>query len=383
MLIIFFLCFLAPLNRHTISNVPIQSLNRLEACALKVFSHDLSVSPEAWSNWLQHVMANHMALSSSAQPQPISRPSSNPHSIVRKTLDELINAAAGAKTPHPCSSPCDCSHYQPVFLGLEERKQEKLGLGESANREIMEIDLDEDGPLREEYIPRRRSSVRDNARESQREIVPPSLQHHGDWQMRERTLPPPAKWSPAADEPIRREDHRGQGQYVAVQPPMAPPPAPMLGSLAPFPPVMHVSGYAPQPPPTWDPMYPVPPRVQLPPIYTQYGQAYDSNLNRQPVSAIQPHSHTHNHTRSTSYVDGYAVGHGQHGRSLSQSYSQPHSQSQFSHPYSDVRMTAQKLPTPPELHWNAAERFGYGPSAYGRPFGQEPMAPYQSTWIRA
>lgn len=263
----------------------------------------------------------------------------------------------------------------------EERKKEKLGLSESSDHEIMEIDLDEDGPLREEYIPRRRTSVRDTSRDNQTEIILPSLLQHCDWQMRERSLPPPAKWSPAADEPIRRDDHRVQGQYVAVQPSMAPPPAPMLAPVAPYlPSVMHVSGYAPQPQHVWDPMYPAPPRVQLPPIYPQYSQGYDNGSNGAPAQAIQPHSHVHNHTRSSSsYLDNYAPGHGQqHNRSLSQSYSQ----SQFGHPYSDARMTTQKLPTPPELHWHAMDRYGYG-HAYGRLFGPEPMAPYQPTWIRA
>ncbi|EIM88475.1 uncharacterized protein STEHIDRAFT_95696 [Stereum hirsutum FP-91666 SS1] len=366
---------------HTISNVPIQSLNRLEACALEVFSHDLSVSPEAWSKWLQHTLAGHISSSTSSQPQPISRPSSNPHSIVRKTLDDLIEAVTVVKVAHPCSPSCGYSHYEPVFLGLEERKKEKLGLGESSNHEIMEIDLDEDGPLREEYIPRRRTSVRDTSRDSQREIVLPSLLQHCDWQMRERTLPPPAKWSPAADEPIRRDDHRVQSQYVAVQPSMAPPSAPILGPVAPFlSSVMHVSGYPPQPQPIWDPMYQVQPRVQLPPIYPQYSQGYDNSSNGAPAQPIQSHPHVHNHTRSSSsYLENYAPGHGQqHNRSLSQSYSQ----SQFGHLYSDARMAMQKLPTPPELHWHAMDRYGYG-HAYGRPFGQESMAPYQPTWIRA
>ena len=69
-----------------------------------------------------------------------------------------------------------------------------------------DINLDEDGPLREEYLPRRRT----NGKVGFSSSANSTAQH---------SLPPPAKWSPAADEPIFRDRQRMSGNYVAVQAP--------------------------------------------------------------------------------------------------------------------------------------------------------------------
>jgi hypothetical protein len=181
----------------------LQTLNKLEALVLDIFSYDLSISSQQWSQWLAHVMSYHTSLSSPMYPQPISRPSSNPHSIVRGAIEVIIHAPSTRKFRAGVS--------QPIFLGIEDRLKERQEK-ENAMDDIG-IDLDEDGPIREEYLPKRRASklasqnaqVRDDYSNG-REL--PSI----------RALPPPAKWSPAGDEPIFRNGNRNSSQYLAVRP---------------------------------------------------------------------------------------------------------------------------------------------------------------------
>lgn len=97
---------------------------------------------------------------------------------------------------------------QPAFLGFEERLREKEA---AMSVDVLEIDLDEDGPLREEYLPKRRASriASQPACHTVNTIDTGSV----------GLLPPPAKWSPSGDEPIHRERTRSSGHYVAVQAP--------------------------------------------------------------------------------------------------------------------------------------------------------------------
>src|SRR5258705_5114179 len=92
-------------------------------------------------------MAHHISLMSPGRPQPISRPSSNPHTIVRRAIEEIIQTPVAPKST--------AGVPQPVFLGFEERLREKEA---TMAVDVLEIDLDEDGPLREEYLPKRRAS---------------------------------------------------------------------------------------------------------------------------------------------------------------------------------------------------------------------------------
>jgi len=205
------------LHRHSISNVPIQALNKLESLALDIFAYDLNILSGDWSQWLAHIMSYHMSMASPTHPQPISRPSSNPHSIIRRAIEEIIQAPAV----------CDISSpSQPVFLGIEERKKEKIEREQAMVADVLEIDLDEDGPLRAEYLPKLRGSYRTAHIVPQPGAanVPRDIHAWDGRNTREmdRTLPPPARWSPAGDEPIYRERNRVSGQYVAVQPPLLP-----------------------------------------------------------------------------------------------------------------------------------------------------------------
>jgi hypothetical protein len=187
-----------------------------------------------------------MSLSPPGHPQPISRPSSNPHSIVRKAIEELIG------TPVCCES-CRIESnnsipFQPVFLGLDERRKEKQEKEHADQIDILEIDLDQDGPIREEYLPRRRvsaasSASRVHSRDSSMHSLCNQKQSDSDacalkLLSAEKNLPPPAKWSPAGDEPILRERNNGGVQYVAVQPPITysilPPPPPSYPPMSDF-----------------------------------------------------------------------------------------------------------------------------------------------------
>ncbi|THH20156.1 hypothetical protein EW146_g1164 [Bondarzewia mesenterica] len=356
---------------HTISNVPIQSLNRLESLALDLFSYDLSIKSREWSQWLRHVLATHMSLSSPSHPQPISRPSSNPHTIIRKAIEELIDIAMANNESRACGDGlCPDTHPEPVFVGLEERKRAKLdcnAFSVDPNIEVLEIDLDEDGPLREEYVPRRRVSKADSIRGGVGQDLTGWRSGEGrDWERAadtERTLPPPAKWSPAADEPILREERRRQqSQYVAVQPPMAPPLAPILAPLHSYNPMQGLGYHH----PTWSMTtgyMPQQSKLQLPPIYPA---AYDYS-----------HSAAHSHSRSVSFSNG------QHGATPHFDHSRSQSQTHLEYACSDIRLTAQKMthPPPAELHWTGTDQYGYG-VRYG-PLAHDSVFPYLSSWIRA
>jgi hypothetical protein len=199
---------------HTICKLPVHSLNKLESLALDILSHDLTISPAAWLQWLEHMFSYHVSLSPPAYTQPISRPSSNPQSIVRKVIEEIMKAPL----THPSS--------EPVFLSFEQRSKTKLNGAETCaepSHEAYDIDLDEDGPLREEYLPRRRvsngsaTSRRSSEMASRVEVTRRELRESATTQNR-NALPPPSKWSPAADEPIRRAGDR-PALYMPVQPP--------------------------------------------------------------------------------------------------------------------------------------------------------------------
>ena len=359
------------LNRHSISNVPIQSLNKLEYLTLDIFSHDLSISSNTWSRWLAHVMSYHLSLSSPSHPQPISRPSTSPYSIVRMAIEELTQAPAAC-------SPSPSSKLEPVFLGLEERRKEKLEKQASTEGciDVLEIDLDEDGPLREEYMPKRRVSGASSIRHSisldaaaSNKLVQPTR----DWESRisqrfvdaEKALPPPAKWSPAGDEPILRERNRGGGSYLAVQPPLA-------NTIAPtaIPSYHQVSRAAPQ---RWAPgagYLPVKPA----PMSYGYGASYHPHVQLGchpypiilplPVSHIRSHSSDQNEFQSRNHL-------------------RTHSQSRFERRCSDIRMTANESgPTiQADAQWSAADH-PYGYQSFGYPFGPLPAINYQTAWLR-
>ncbi|KAF9452195.1 hypothetical protein P691DRAFT_661531 [Macrolepiota fuliginosa MF-IS2] len=327
---------------NSISNVPVSVLNKLEALALDAFSYDLSVPGHEWSQWLTHVISYHKSLSSPGHPQPISRPGSNPHAIIRKTIEEVMEASTNPALTADLP--------QPVFVGLEDRRREKLEKELQAS-EAIEIDLDEDGPLREEYVPRRRS-IR-NSRIN--EAPMPSYSNENIW---ERTsidttkhLPPPAKWSPAGDEPILRDRNRVSGHYVAVQPP----------HVVSYPMAYHQSHDI-----TYNPGWnlavylPVKPQsgyVEFPRVPQVSQSAYNYHY-------VPPVALPHSRSQSLSYnQDSYQLRN--HARSYSQSI--------FEYHCSDIRMTANDhAHTEPESHWSNGYAYSVAPS-----FGS-----LQATWLR-
>ncbi|KAH9960477.1 hypothetical protein BC827DRAFT_1155799 [Russula dissimulans] len=329
---------------HTISGVPIQSLNRLESLALDIFLYDLSITPSDWNKWLGHVLAYHKSLSSAPNPQPISRPSSNPHFVVRKMIEDLLETASRSRDVYPRS------HPQPVFLGLDERRRERLDPNATESSfETLEIDLDEDGPLREEYMPRRRISRHGSLRDITGNPIAPSfgVERGIEWERApefQRPLPPPAKWSPAADEPLRRDLVRESTNYMAVQPPPIPP----LVMMPQYPASGHGMAY----PQGWAAGAPT---FHLAP-HPIFGQTYD-----------------YGHVRSNTVIDGrhHHVQDGGHCRSQSQTCVE----------YS-CNSSAPKLPYQiPALCWTGAEQYGYD-AAYGQGFGHRLVVPqYGPNWV--
>ena len=336
-----------PRRRHTISGVPIQSLNRLESSALDIFSYDLSIAPQEWNKWLDHVLTYHKSLASAPNPQPISRPSSNPHFVVRKTFEDLVETAIASTVSRSCGDPsCPKSHPQPVFLGLEERRRERLDpTSVEPGPETLEIDLDEDGPLREEYMPKRRVSRNDYFRDETGVILgaPFGLVNGIEWErapQMQKGLPPPAKWSPAADEPLRRDGIREPTHYMAVQPP----PVPLLVMPLYAPSSMaYAQGWGPGAPA----FHPPPPPV--------FGQPYD-----------------HSHVRPISVIDGRRHPLQDGGHFWSQS-------TRIEYPCSS---TAAKLPYQiPELCWTGADQYDFD-VAYGQGLGNKLVfSQYGPHWV--
>ncbi|KAL1741581.1 hypothetical protein HDZ31DRAFT_76062 [Schizophyllum fasciatum] len=298
---------------QAISSIPIQSINRLESLALAIFDFNMCVPPTAWSHWLSHVMNYHLALSPPSH-QPIGRPSSNPHSLIKRVIDEMMQAPLACESSSPTP--------EPVFIGLADRRRELIEKEMAMNADALEIDLDEDGPLREEYVPRRRTSAASSTwSNSSREqniaptdapVIPTALKG-GDWPEAiarvKGELPPPARWSPAADEPILRDSHRANRPYVAVQP------AVLSASQAPL---YHVSqtGFQAPPEPAYDPhtqwavsAYAAP--APMVPAYNPYPSYVlpvapaMSHSRSQSLSYDQDNSHSHNHARSYSQHRDY------------------------------------------------------------------------------
>jgi hypothetical protein len=266
------------------------------------------------------------------------------------SIDEIMKASSTNHAVLP----------QPVFIGLEERKQEKLDQHQTSVTDVLEIDLDEDGPLREEYLPKRRVSVAGSVRSTR------SAQPQGDnakeWEQRsgretENPLPPPAKWSPAGDEPIHREKNRASGQYTAVQPPIYPPPYTQPVD----------SGYAHQ---NWTSA------DNYMAFKSQLAYAFDltapihnqASYNHYPYLPPLPFSHSRTQTHT---YDQENLQHRNHIRTYSQSL--------FEYRCSDVRMTANELARPDaDPQWAGSGQYLY----YGSTFTPLTNINYQSNWLR-
>lgn len=352
-------------HRHTISNIPIQTLNKLESLALDIFAYDLSISSATWDQWLAYVMAHHLSLSSPSRPQPISRPSSNPQSIVRKALQEIIQA--------PVACHFDSSRPQPVFLGLEERRREKLEREQAATLDVLEIDLDEDGPLREEYLPKRRVSGAGSARNPSREQPTSQVLHEKnlnqtqDRHTVEKSLPPPAKWSPAGDEPILRDRNRGSGHYVAVQPTPVNP-GPTFQVLPPLYHPTHDHGYSNQ---QWSTggayitTKPQPPMgyFEFPILHPSAQPAYN------PCPLVLPIALSHSRSQSLSYDQD---------TSQPRNHARSYSQARFDYRRSDISMAANELAPAHEADARWGGHYAY-PAAS---FAPHANVNYQSAWLR-
>ncbi|KAJ3776668.1 hypothetical protein FB446DRAFT_784972 [Lentinula raphanica] len=348
---------------HSISNVPITVLNKLESLALDIFAYDLSISSNDWSDWLAHVMSYHHSLSSPSHPQPISRPSANPHLIIKLAIEEIINAPKTANGGRVYS--------QPVFIGLEERRKEKQDKEQAQKTDALEIDLDEDGPLREEYMPKRRVSGASTSARNNENLLAIQRQNWESTKPAEVNLPPPARWSPAGDEPILRESNRSYGRYIAVQP------TPGLNvSTAPYQGLLHHQ-------PTQDIAYmsqhwlPNAPFAAVKPLPTT-GPFFEYPSLQHPVNPVYnpcppplllPFSFSHSRTQSYS-----------HDQDIQQSYNhmRSYSQSQFDFRCCDLRMTANEL-VPVQRDMDGT----WGHPAYSAPaFVPHPTLAYQSAWLR-
>jgi hypothetical protein len=276
-------------------------------------------------------------------------------------LDDIIQAPLAVDSPVP----------EPVFLGLEERRREKLEMDEYSpdGIDVLEIDLDEDGPLREEYLPKRRVSRTNSARsvKSRDALNSKTRVDYADWENRrtidaEKVLPPPAKWSPAADEPILRDRGRASGQYVAVQPPLT---------------AAHFAASLPQ-----DIRYQNwPPLANCIPVgqHLATGYVYDPMSVQQLLPAYTPYPHvgpSQSHSRSHSFSSD-------HENCYPRNHFRSHSQSVFDYGCGDILMAANENVQFRYLdaQWAAPAQYGCA-APYRQPFGPLPNVNHQSTWLR-
>lgn len=326
-----------------------QLLNKLEYFALDILSYDLSISSSAWSQWLSHILSYHHSLTTTSYPQPIARPASNPNGIIRKTIQEIMEAPLGH------------SMNEPVFLGVEQRLKEKLGLSAPPHEPAtFDIDLDENGPLREEYLPRRRvsngGSSGDHGSDLRNDSQNGVLVHRMLPLQGSISLPPPAKWSPAGDEPICRPSDRTAPMYLPVQSSLAPH---YVGTV----PTIYHSW------PTTGPPY-------APFVHHQEG---DYVANTLPIprytfwapmscpSAVQ-HPYpvcTSDYYAGPNHVRGYSLG-------------------GFDYMRSDVRLSSDGTGCHPQptASWTPLQQYGYVTSRQSLAPHPPPLN-YRSTWIRA
>lgn len=170
-----------------------------------MLDHKLGIKVDDWALWLAHIESYHTSLASSQSqyPQPISRPSSSPHTVVRKAIEETEAASLFV---------FDADLPAPFFMGLAERKREQQ---EKLDAEVFDVDPDEDGPLPEEYLPKRRTSRAGSSRSrTGDDVAARRASYVPDRVVIERRLPPPAKWSPGADELFVRGVEQPIGQSV-------------------------------------------------------------------------------------------------------------------------------------------------------------------------
>jgi len=130
---------------HEVSGIPLSILNRLEWLSLDLLSHDLYVCPSVWQGWLRNIHSYH----GSSQSRVMGSKEKTTDALVRFMLDRLLDVHS---PPH--------AFTEPVFLGLNDRINDKAAAQRIAEEGPSHLfELDEDGPLREEYLPRRRSSA--------------------------------------------------------------------------------------------------------------------------------------------------------------------------------------------------------------------------------
>lgn len=157
---------------HEISQIAIRDINALELSSLALLDHDLTVPPNVWVNWLGTLRRAHLACT--PFPAPIGPARETPHGALLLLFNTLIAANSSHRG----------ADDGPVFLGIEERIAQRLNAIRMADID----EMDEDGPIRDEYRLSRRSSGAAATR------PPPPA-----------NLPPPAEWFPAADPIVPRQ----------------------------------------------------------------------------------------------------------------------------------------------------------------------------------
>lgn len=190
----------------------VREFNELERLLLMHTSYCLAVPSDAWATWLGRLHA----LQSST---PYIRPPLAPIGSMPLPDNHLFMANTIARLAASSLPLANGSLSEPFFLGKAERvkaREEEI----EAYTDLFEedIDLDEDGPLKEEYLPKGIREERE--RRQQREIELQALRKARVEALEQARLPPPSEWSPENDPVIERTAKRSSN--VPIGPPAIP-----------------------------------------------------------------------------------------------------------------------------------------------------------------
>ncbi|KDQ16133.1 hypothetical protein BOTBODRAFT_268966 [Botryobasidium botryosum FD-172 SS1] len=195
-------------HRNDISGFTCASLRELEAAALACMEHNLVVSSEEWLAWLQHLRSLQVHVLSPGKAVGGEKENAGMHRRALDVLDGLIwQAGQGGMS---------------VGLGLPSHAVQSPAVeADCSYDDQSSLDLDADGPLRDDYKPNAKVALGRSASlngQTARTHHPRQASLDGRVQ---RGLPTPAQWNPstaAFDSP--QPPSRPRPQYEAIQRPV-------------------------------------------------------------------------------------------------------------------------------------------------------------------
>lgn len=139
---------------HDVSGIPLKVLNELERLSLDILSHELTLDSAVWNRWVRTLYDHHISMRAPINSKHHSEcQSRESYIVVRHMLEGLMSANA-----HETVLLYSGSAKHPTFLGIQDRINTKYTAeGLQKGKMADGFEMDHDGPLREEYLPKRRS----------------------------------------------------------------------------------------------------------------------------------------------------------------------------------------------------------------------------------